>query len=329
MSFASNVAKSVFGVWEASTLFSRRREILEDRMVRWTVGRRNDIERQKAEVEAATGYPWLHSIFEETFGYPLDLDDPKSFSAKMQWRKIYDRNPLFPVFSDKIAAKHWIREKLGEDLTAPTLFTATAPADLPSGIESRELVLKAAHGSKRHLFIGPDRRLSRTEIRRDIGHKLYKDHSVVLQEWAVSEVPRAILAEPILRDKEGKLTPDTNFHMFGGKLFAIQYNVSSFEPKTGRHGISATVYLDPDWEKIPVRRDRPVADVPERPGCFGHMVEVAETLSADLDYLRVDFFLIDDDFRIGELSIYTSSGLNLYIPMEFDFQMGEQWNLPR
>ena len=32
---------------------------------------------------------------EHTMDYPLDLDNPLTFSQKLQWLKLYDRNPLY------------------------------------------------------------------------------------------------------------------------------------------------------------------------------------------------------------------------------------------
>ena len=42
----------------------------------------------------------------------LNLEDPKTFSEKLQWRKVYDRNPLFPVLLDKVRMPEWARSVL-------------------------------------------------------------------------------------------------------------------------------------------------------------------------------------------------------------------------
>lgn len=43
----------------------------------------------------------------------LDLTAPKRFTEKIQWRKIYDRDPAYTVLVDKCAAKKWAAKKIG------------------------------------------------------------------------------------------------------------------------------------------------------------------------------------------------------------------------
>lgn len=43
----------------------------------------------------------------------LDLTAPKLFTEKIQWRKLYDRDPAYAVLADKRAAKEWAAKKIG------------------------------------------------------------------------------------------------------------------------------------------------------------------------------------------------------------------------
>ena len=43
-----------------------------------------------------------------------DLAHPRSFSEKICWRKIYDRDPLLPRVVDKYLARKYVIETLGE-----------------------------------------------------------------------------------------------------------------------------------------------------------------------------------------------------------------------
>jgi hypothetical protein len=64
--------------------------------------------------EWLTGYAHERHAFQSRQGYPLDLTNPRSFSEKICWRKIYDRNPLLPCVIDKYAVRKYVVDTLGE-----------------------------------------------------------------------------------------------------------------------------------------------------------------------------------------------------------------------
>jgi hypothetical protein len=41
---------------------------------------------------------------------------PHRFTEKMQWRKLFDLNPVFAVISDKLAVRDFIAERIGADV---------------------------------------------------------------------------------------------------------------------------------------------------------------------------------------------------------------------
>ena len=44
-----------------------------------------------------------------------DLDTPKIFQEKLQWIKLNDRKPIYHQMVDKIEAKKFIADKIGEE----------------------------------------------------------------------------------------------------------------------------------------------------------------------------------------------------------------------
>lgn len=34
--------------------------------------------------------PYLEKVFQASMGYPLNLDDPRTFNEKLQWLKLHD-----------------------------------------------------------------------------------------------------------------------------------------------------------------------------------------------------------------------------------------------
>ena len=63
---------------------------------------------------------FLRRIFPQYMGYPLNLDNPQTFSEKMQWMKLYDRKSIYTTMVDKYEAKKYLEETLYK-LTAENL----------------------------------------------------------------------------------------------------------------------------------------------------------------------------------------------------------------
>lgn len=320
----------IFGAWEKTGLATGFRESVEMAATRRAADRLNRMDQRHVKLEAAAGYPSLHRRYEQAIGIPLNLNAPRAFTEKIQWSKIYDRNPLYPIIADKAGGKDWIAERLGEDLTVPTLFQIMDPRDLPQNIAEQELILKVTHASRRNIVVSSGIKQSRGDILRRLGRYLYRDYGVLYYEWQYSEIERSIIAEPLLSNKDGTTPQDLQLLMFDGKLSVIRFATPVFSAKTGQSVSESTVVLKPDWTEITVSRLGDVAGkVPPRPVQFDRIVEVAQRLSEGFPQVRVDFFVVDDDFYVGELTFSTSGGLKRFDPMGFDYELGSQWRLPR
>lgn len=68
-----------------------------------------------------TDEQYLKLMFPLSLGYPLNLEDPKTFNEKLQWLKLYNKNPLYTTLVDKYAMKEWVAEKIGSQYVIPTL----------------------------------------------------------------------------------------------------------------------------------------------------------------------------------------------------------------
>ena len=64
---------------------------------------------------------FLQMQFKHVFGRKINWKNPQTFNEKLQWLKIYDRNPLYTKMVDKYEAKKYVAEKIGEKYIIPTL----------------------------------------------------------------------------------------------------------------------------------------------------------------------------------------------------------------
>ena len=64
---------------------------------------------------------YLKGCFRAHMGYKLDLENPKTFNEKLQWLKLYDRNPAYTQMVDKYAVREYIKNRIGEEYLIPLL----------------------------------------------------------------------------------------------------------------------------------------------------------------------------------------------------------------
>jgi hypothetical protein len=68
--------------------------------------------------------------FKRVFRKPLDLTNPTTFNEKIQWLKLFDRNPLYTILSDKYNVRNFISGKVGQKYLVPLLGTWNDPNDI-------------------------------------------------------------------------------------------------------------------------------------------------------------------------------------------------------
>ena len=79
--------------------------------------------------------------------YPLDLNNPRTFFEKVNWLKLYDRNPLYTKLCDKLLVKDWVIEKIGTKYIIPTLAVYNSIEDIKLEDLPEKFVLKCNHDS--------------------------------------------------------------------------------------------------------------------------------------------------------------------------------------
>ena len=80
------------------------------------------------------------------FGKKLNLENPKGFNEKINWLKIYNRNPLYPRLVDKAEVKKIVAERIGEEHIIPTYGVWNRFEDIDFDSLPNQFVLKSTNG---------------------------------------------------------------------------------------------------------------------------------------------------------------------------------------
>ena len=269
---------------------------------------------------------YLEAQFLYTFGYPLNLDSPKTFCEKIQWLKLYDRKPEYTIMVDKYGVKRYVAEKIGDEYIIPTLGIWDKPEDIDWDSLPNQFVLKTTHGGGGNgVIICKDKQLldrcdTIKQLRKSLGIDLYKE----FREWPYKNVPKRIIAEKFMAP-EKTIVPkdllDYKFFCFDGEPRFLYVSDSP------SHSLA---FLNTDWTLAGFGRDdyHPLEQLPEKPENLEEMLSIVRKLSAGIPHVRVDLYNIDKHIYFGELTLYTGSGFIPFNPKEYDGKLGDLLTLP-
>lgn len=247
-----------------------------------------------------------------------DLQNPKTFSEKVLYRKLHDRDPRLCELSDKVAAKRLVAAILGEDWITPTLWHGRPLPERRLRDWPIPYVMKANHGSGWNLFVTSAADQDWERIERTAQGWLRQVHGRALREWAYSRIEPQILVEPYIGDTK-KLPADYKFFVFGGKAHYIEVD-------TGRLTDHRRTFFDRHWNRQTFTNYYPLEPGPiPPPRSFDRMLSAAERLGADFAFVRVDLYEIDGRPRFGEMTFYHTSGRKWFSPRSADRMLGDLW----
>lgn len=133
-------------------------------------------------------------------GYPLDLENPKTFSEKLQWLKVNYRNPIQTVMVDKHEAKQFIAERVGNQYIIPTLAVWDSVEDIDIDALPNQFVLKSTHDSGGIVICKDKSSFDFEAAKAKLSASLKRDYSKIAREWPYQNVPRRIIAEEYISE---------------------------------------------------------------------------------------------------------------------------------
>ena len=89
---------------------------------------------------------YLVKLFKAKLGYNLNLKNPATFNEKIQWLKLYDRNPIYTSMVDKYEAKNYVGKIIGFDHIINTIGVWNRFEDIDFEKLPERFVLKTTHG---------------------------------------------------------------------------------------------------------------------------------------------------------------------------------------
>ena len=106
----------------------------------------------------------VRKVYFSVHGRAPNIFRPRRFTEKMQWRKLFDDNPVYPVLCDKLAVRDFIAARIGDRYHVPVLWIG-APADIPFDQLEPPYVIKSNHACGQVIMVAGRASLNPAAIR--------------------------------------------------------------------------------------------------------------------------------------------------------------------
>lgn len=265
---------------------------------------------------------YLKLNYRAKIGKRLNLDNPQTFNEKLQWLKLNDRRDEYTTMVDKYLVKDYVAGIIGEEYIIPTIGVYDHFDDIDFDQLPNQFVIKCTHDSGGLVICKDKSELDISSAKKKIEKCLKNNYFYRGREWPYKNVKPRIIVEEYLEDGDRIVPEDYKIYCFDGKP---KYIVVFHNRYLDESLLSESVY-DTDWNKQDISLDYHFAvsnEVEERPRCLDKMLDFATKLSANIPQSRIDFYIVNDKIKFGEITLYTASGTHPMIPESLDEELGK------
>lgn len=253
-------------------------------------------------------------------GYIPNVLWPRSFNEKLLKRKLSGFAPDWPRLADKVGVRPLVAERIGERYLSRVHLVTEDPSDLGLETLPGSFVLKASHGSGWNLIVRDKSAVDEATLRARGAQWLRSTYGVSTGEtWYAAIKPRLIVEE-FLEDATYGVPLDYKFWVFHGRVEFVQVDLDRF-------GAHRRNFYDRDWNLQPWGMQYAHGLSPGRPSLLGEMIEAAERLARNMDFVRVDLYCVNGERIVfGEMTLCPVAGSQGFWPdHRVDFHLGTFW----
>jgi hypothetical protein len=268
------------------------------------------------------GFPVEKLRFRQVHGYFPNHRNPKSFNEKCNFMKLYSRNPILPNITDKVKVREYVAKKVGKHILIPVLQIVDRPEEINFEKLPDRFVIKTNFSSGQNIIVNDKSQINIKKIIDKL--TLWIDMKYRIKEliWFAQDIKRKIIIEEFLVDAKHNLPPDYKFYVFNGSIAFIQIIENRSQKRTLSH-------YTKDWEYIDFRKGKGTLSNSNvsPPETLSKMINIAEILGKEFDFMRVDLYSVNNKVYFGELTPYPGNALSPFSPVEYDLIYGNLWEM--
>lgn len=266
---------------------------------------------------------YLSILFRYRLKRKLDFKNPKTYNEKLQWMKIYDKNPLYSKLADKYEVRKYIANKIGEEYLIPLIGVWNSFDEIDFDKMPNEFILKCTHDSGSVIICTDKNSFDKKKARKKFNHWMKRNYYINTREWPYKDIEPKIIAEKLIGEK-GKAPIDYKFYCFNGVVDCVMLCLDR------ESGNTNFCYLSRGWKKLPYAKDEfdTCKDkIIYKPKSIDKMFELAEKLCKPFKSVRIDMYFEDDKIYFGEITFFNQSGFDADLASDIDEKWGNMINL--
>lgn len=262
-------------------------------------------------------------------GRKLNLKNPRRYTEKLQWYKLYYRDPLMAKCADKHEVREYVSKQGYESILNQEIGIYDSPQQIDFDSLPKRFVIKDTLGSGGNtVIICTDK--SKLDVEKT--KKILFDWVVPKKgknpgrEWVYDQRKNRIIIEKLIESEmnKGGLV-DYKFFCFNGEAKFL-YVIADRELGDG----AGLAIYDADFNRLKYTRldERELKRNIEKPENYDELKSCAEKLSEKFPAARIDLYDQRGQIIFGEITFFDGSGYMKYNPDDFDIIMGNCFHLP-
>lgn len=247
-----------------------------------------------------------------------NLANPVYFGEKIQWLKIYGNLEKYTNLVDKYLVRDYIKEKIGTKYLVSLLGAFDNPKEINFEKLPNQFVIKLNTGSGFNIIVTDKQKINSDKIIKQLNKWMKLNYYKIKKEPQYKNIQKKIIIEEYISDKNGELN-DYKFFCFNGKVEFIEVDSDRFCNHT-------MDFFDKDWNLLQLHKGKykNSSTIPMKPENFNKMINIAEELASDLQFVRVDLYNVDGNIYFGELTFTPAGGLTKFNPIEKDKEFAKK-----
>jgi len=257
-------------------------------------------------------------------GYWPNSKNPKTFNEKILSRRKHTQDLKASVIADKWLVRKYVEEKGLGHILNEVYYVSDYPDNIIFDSLPDKFVIKANYSSNMNILVKNKHNLNINKVVDTCKQWINYQKEILKRnpEIHYRKIKPLIIIEKYLACLDSYGLKDYKFWCFSGKVkfINIQFVLNGARP---------SVMYDRNWNLQPFSTgNKPLKNVEiKKPGCLEEMIKIAEKLSAEFNYVRVDLYCLNDNKIIfGELTYNPGGGAQIFIPRKYDKEIGKLLN---
>lgn len=212
-------------------------------------------------------------------------------------------NPLRQFISDKYFVKDYVRSKLSEEYNVPTIAIFDNYEDLVKFDFPENCCIKPTHASQAVILRKNNEPIDLTQTKDWFDLNYYK----VSRERNYKYLKPRVIVEPLIFDSKDLM--DYRIFCYEGQVKLICVDI-------GKYSGYKRVFYDSNWIKQEFSLHYPLYEgYLEKPENLNEMLGIAEKLSTDFDFIRVDLYSDGKKCLVGEITNCHAAASQKFVPL--------------